>query len=109
MVDFGSALNVGFDFGGSGSDGVDALDAGAEETVQDGVVAALVFASENEVNVGRKRFERFDGGVDVGGFGIVVVIDAGDFGESGNRCGPALSIFYPLLPMRKATLLRAPS
>jgi len=81
VVDFGGALNLGFDFGGGGSNGVDALDAGAEEIVEDGIVAALVFAAENQVNVAGERFEGLDGGIDVGGFGIVVVIDAGDFGD----------------------------
>src|ERR1700744_1510463 len=80
MVDFGSGLYVGFDFGGGSTDGIHAFDAGAEQVVENSVIAALVFATQDEMNVGGEGCEGFDGGVDVGGLGVIVVIDAGDFG-----------------------------
>ena len=52
VEDFGRALDVGFDLGGGCADGVDALDAVAEQVVEDGVVAAFVLAAEDQVDVG---------------------------------------------------------
>ena len=76
MFDFGSALNLRFDLGGRGSDGVHALHALSQQLIEHGVVAALILATENQVNVRRKRFQRLDSGIDVRGFGVVVVIHA---------------------------------
>src|SRR5271157_2381714 len=81
VLDFGSALNLRFDFGGCGPDGVNPLHSGAQQVVEDRVVAALVLAAEDQVNVGREGFESLDSGVDVGRLGVVVVVDAGDFGD----------------------------
>src|SRR5215472_5647198 len=44
----------------------------AKRRLQQGVVTAFVFASQNNQDAARKRVERFRGGVHVGGFRIVV-------------------------------------
>ena len=47
-------LNLRFDLRRGGADGVDALYALAQQVVEDGVVAAFVFAAENQVDVRRE-------------------------------------------------------
>ena len=49
MFDFGSTLNLRFDLGGRGPYGVHALDALPQQLVENGVVAALILAAENQV------------------------------------------------------------
>ena len=46
----------------------------SSKRIQHGVVAALVFAAEDQVNAAGERFERLDGGIDVRGLGVVVVL-----------------------------------
>src|SRR5581483_2694008 len=79
--DVGGARDLRFDFFGGGADGVHALGALAEQRREHGVVAALVLAAEDHVQIGGERFQGFDGGVNVGGLGVVVVIHAGDGGD----------------------------
>ena len=55
MIDFGSALNLRFDLGGCGSYRVHALDALPQQVVEHCVVAALILAAENQVNVCRGK------------------------------------------------------
>ena len=59
-----------------GADRVHAFDPLTEQIVQDGVIAAFIFAAENQVDVAGKGFQRLDRGINVGGFGIVVEINA---------------------------------
>src|SRR5882762_6370254 len=79
--DFGGLLDLTGDLSRGGTDRVDALHALVQEGIEDGVVTAFVLSAENEVDIGRKAFQSLDGGVDVGGFGVVEVTDAGDFGD----------------------------
>ena len=53
----------------------------AMQRLQLAVVAVLVLAAEDEVNVGRKRFQRLDRRVHVGGLGVVVVLHAAQRGD----------------------------
>src|SRR5271165_2995921 len=91
VIDFGASAfrgdNLRFDLGGGGPDGVNALHALPEQIVQDGVVAAFVLATENEVDVGGERFDCLDGGVDIRCLGIVVIF------HSANRT----CVFQPVL------------
>src|ERR1700681_261926 len=65
MVDFGGALNLRFDLGASGPDGVHALHPLPQQFMEQGIVAALILAPENQVQmrmiVRRERFQRLDG------------------------------------------------
>src|SRR5580698_452198 len=72
------ALRLRLDLRGGRSDGVDPLDPFFQQIVQHAVIAAFVFAAEDQVNASRERFQRLDGGVDVRCLGIVVVLDAAD-------------------------------
>ena len=76
--DVGGALDLGFDLGCGRANRVDALHARSQQVVHHRVGAAFIFSAQDEVNVFRKRLERFDGRVDVGGLGVVVVLDAID-------------------------------
>ena len=58
------------------ADGVDALHALAKQRSQQSVVAAFVLASQDQVDACGKRLQRFDGGIHVGGLGVVVIIHA---------------------------------
>src|ERR1019366_7517396 len=58
------------------ADGVHPLDPLLQHGIEDGIVAALVLAAEDEVNSSGKRFQRLDGRIDVGGLGIVVILNA---------------------------------
>src|SRR5271157_6119214 len=51
MFDFGNTLNLRFDFGGCSSYGVHALHSLSQQLMEHGVVAALILATENQVNV----------------------------------------------------------
>ena len=53
----------------------------AMQRLQLAVVAVLVPAAEDEVNVGRKRLQRLDRRIHVGGLGIVVVLHAAQRGH----------------------------
>src|SRR5208283_730271 len=90
VFDFGSALNLRFDLGGRGPYGVDALHSLPQQLVEHGVVAALIFAPKNQVNIRRERFQCLAGGVNVRGLGVVVVIHACD---SGHEFQPVLDGF----------------
>ena len=63
------------------ADGVDGLDARAEQIGELGVVGVLVFAAEDEVNAAGECGDGLGGGVDVGGLGVVVEFDAVDGGD----------------------------
>ena len=71
-------FNLRFNLRRGRADRVDALHSLAQQVVQYRVVAALVLAAENQVEVCRERFQRLDGRVHVGGLGVVVVVDAAD-------------------------------
>src|ERR1700686_5317321 len=51
MVDFGSALNLRFDLGGRGPDGDPPLHSLWQQFMEQGVIAALILAPENQVQV----------------------------------------------------------
>ncbi len=70
------------------ADGVDRFDPLLQQSMELGVVGVLIFAAENEVNVPRKGGNCFCRGVDVGGLGVVVVVDALD---GGNKLQPMLN------------------
>ena len=74
-------MTLRFDLRRRRADRVDALHPLAQQIVEHGVVAAFVFAAENQVDVRGERFQRFDRRIDVGGFGVVVVVDAADGGD----------------------------
>src|SRR5208337_3318869 len=75
MFHFGSTLNLRFDLGGRGPYRVHALHSLPQQVAEHGVVAALILAAENQVqmrrNVRRERFQRLDRGVNVRGFRVV--------------------------------------
>src|SRR6202012_562293 len=52
-----------------------------EEFAKRGVIASFVFASEDYPKVAWKRIERFQGGIDAGGFGIVIEADSVELGD----------------------------
>src|ERR1035437_3145072 len=60
------------------ADGVHPLHSLFEQCIQHAVVAALVLATKNEVNAAGERLQRLNGRVHIGGFGIVVVLNATD-------------------------------
>ncbi len=64
------------DLSGRCTDRINTLHPLPEQVVQHRVVAALVLAPENEVDVCRKGFERLNGGIDIGRLGIVVIVHA---------------------------------
>src|ERR1044071_7937030 len=61
-----------------GADQVNALHPLAQQWVQHCVVAAFIFAAQNDVDVRGKRLQRFHRGVNVGRFGVVIERDAVD-------------------------------
>lgn len=69
------------DLFGGGTDGVDGSGALAEEWGEGGIVAALVFAAEDEVDAAVEGEQGLLGGVDVGGLAVVVVINAADVAD----------------------------
>ena len=69
------------DFGGRRTDGVDGADPLAQQRREQRVVRAFVFAAQDEVNAGREGGDGLGGGIDVGGLGVVVVLDAVDRGH----------------------------
>ena len=75
MHDF-NPFNLRFDLRCRRADRVDALHALAQQIVEQGVVAALVLAPKNEVDVCRKRLQRLDRCIHIRGLGVVVVIHA---------------------------------
>src|SRR5208337_4998498 len=75
---------------GCSSYGVHALHSLSQQLMEHGVVAALILATENQVNVRGERFERLDGGIYIRGFGVVVVIHAC---EPGHELQPVLDGF----------------
>src|SRR5579884_1242567 len=79
--DLGGSGDLRLDFLCRRTDGVHALDALAQEIVQDRVIAALVFAAEDHVDVAGERFERLDGCIHIGGLGVIVEIYAVDGGH----------------------------
>ena len=83
VIDFGRSVNLRFDLGSRRADRVNALHALPQEIVEHGVVAALILATENQVqmNGGREGFERLNGGVDIRGLGVVLIIHVGNFGH----------------------------
>src|SRR6266481_8560881 len=91
MIDFGSALNLRFDLGGRGPDGVHALHPLSQQFMEHGIVAALILAAENQVQVRtiirRERFQRLDGRIHVRGLRVVVVIHSC---EPGHELQPML-------------------
>ena len=70
-----------FDFFGRGADQQRENRFFVQRFLQHGVVAAFVFAAENDQDVPGKCVERFQGGVDIGGLRIVVIAHAADFGD----------------------------
>src|SRR5437588_164487 len=81
MNDFSRALDLGFDLGRRSTDCVHPFDASPEKVVEDGVVAALILAAENDMDVGGKRFQSLDGCIHIGGLRVVVVVDAANAGD----------------------------
>src|ERR1017187_5858503 len=73
-----SSLRLRLDFCGGCANGIDPLHSLLEQRIQHTVVAALVLAAKNEVDAAGKRLQRLDGRVNIGGFGIVVILDATD-------------------------------
>src|ERR1039458_8456911 len=71
-----SSLRLRLNLCGSRADGVHALHSLLEQRIQHTVVAALVLAAKNEVDAAGERLQRLDGRVNIGGFGIVVILDA---------------------------------
>src|SRR3954447_13332682 len=63
------------------ADRVHLLDAVTQERIHKCVVAVLVLATKDEVDVARKRLDGLDGGVNIGRLGVVVVIDACNRGD----------------------------
>src|SRR5580658_1906975 len=78
MIDFSSTPNLRLDLGRRGSDGVHALHALPQQLIEHAVVAALIPAAENEVNIRRERFQRLDRRIHIRGLGVIVVINASD-------------------------------
>src|SRR5277367_298199 len=69
------------DLFGRRTDGVDRPDALLNERAHEAVVGVFVLAAEDEVNAGREGSDSFHGGIDVSGFGVVVVVDSVDIGD----------------------------
>ena len=80
-VEWDHAAQLRLDFGGGGADGVDGAHARAQQRRELGVVGVLVFAAENEVNAAWECGDGLGGGVDVGGLGVVVELDAVERGR----------------------------
>src|ERR1039457_2526650 len=76
-----SSLRLRLDLSGSRANGIDALHSLVEQRIQHTVVAALVLAAQNEMDAAGERLQRLDGRVNIGGFGIVVILDATDRGH----------------------------
>ena len=53
-VDYFCAFHLRFDFGGRGANGVDPLHALSDQVIKNRVVATLIFAAENQVNIRRE-------------------------------------------------------
>src|SRR5271155_4729743 len=66
-LNFGRALNLRLDLGGRGSNRIDAFHSPPQQLIEHRVVAALVLAAKNQMNIRRKRLDRLNGCVDVGG------------------------------------------
>src|SRR5215475_2770881 len=81
MDNLGGALDVRLDLVCCHPNRVNTLHPLAEQIIQHGVVAAFVLATENQVNICGKGLERLDGGVDIRGLRVVVVLDALDGGH----------------------------
>src|SRR5438067_10587172 len=75
---FDGGLYMRADLFGRSAYGVDALHPFPQQMVHQRVVAVLVLAAEDEVNVAGKRLDGFDGGIDIGGLRIVVVLNSGN-------------------------------
>src|SRR5664280_779038 len=73
-----SPSRLRLDFCGGCANGIEALHSLFEQRIQHTVVAALVLAAKNEVDATGKRLQRLDGRIHIGGFGIVVILDATD-------------------------------
>ena len=58
------------------------------------VGAAFIAAAENDHQRTGKGFDGFDRGVDVGGFGIVVILHAGNFGDEFEAMFDAAKTFH---------------
>src|SRR5271163_5333959 len=63
------------------TDGVDGLYALLNERAHKAVVGVLVLATQDQVNARREGRNGLHGGIDIGGFGVVVVVDAVDSGD----------------------------
>ena len=74
--DPGDSGDLAFDLFRRRADGVNRLDPRPQQSIQLGVVGVLVFAAQDQVDISRKRGDRLGRGVDIGGLGIVVVVDA---------------------------------
>ena len=86
------SLSLRFDLLRRRPDRVDAFCARAQQRIEHCVITAFVFSAENNVQIRRERFERFDGGVNVCRFGIVVVGDAIRWSQRySRRCSTALN------------------
>ena len=66
---------------GGRTDGVNGADALAEQRREFRVVGVFVLAAEDEMDAGGKCGDGLGGGVHVGGFGVVVELDAVDGGD----------------------------
>src|SRR5271156_904543 len=75
------SFDMSDDLFGGRADGVDGPDALLNERAHEAVVGVLVLAAENQVDTGWEGRDGFHGGIDVRGFGVVVVVDTVDVGH----------------------------
>ena len=75
---------------------VGALYALAQQRIEHRVIAAFIFAAQNNVDVRRKRLQRFHRGINVGGFGIVIERNAVDGRDQFQPVLHSAKFFYRL-------------
>src|SRR5271166_6674511 len=75
-VDGDNAAQILLDFGRRDADGIDGNDALAQQIGKHGVGRAFVLSAQNEMYAATEGRDSFGGGVHVGGFGVVVELDA---------------------------------